>query len=40
MYILNIFSAMKEITIKELKDFIYENYYRQIIIIIIIIIIQ
>ena len=30
MYILNIFSAMKEITIKELKDFIYENYYRKL----------
>ena len=29
---------MKKITIKELKDFIYENYYRRIIIIIIIII--
>ena len=38
MYILNNSSAMKKITIKELKDFIYENYYRRIIIIIIIII--
>ena len=30
MYILNIVSATKKMTIKEPKDFIYENYYRQI----------
>ena len=30
MYILNILSAMKKMTIKELKNFIYENDYRQI----------
>ena len=29
MYILNIPSALKKITIKELKGFIFENYYRQ-----------
>ena len=27
MYILNILSAIKNITIKELKDFIFKNYY-------------
>ena len=30
MYILNILSATKKITIKEMKDFIFENYYRRI----------
>ena len=30
MYILNILSALKKITIKELRDFIFENYYRRI----------
>ena len=30
MYVLNIFSATKKIKIKELKDFIFENYYEQI----------
>ena len=30
MHILNIFSAIKKMTIKELKDFIYENYYRKL----------
>ena len=30
MYILNIVSAIKKIIIKNLKDFIYENYYRQV----------
>ena len=30
MYVLNIFSAIKKIKIKELKDFIFENYYEQI----------
>ena len=30
MYILNIHSAIKKMKIKELKDFIFENYYRQI----------
>ena len=29
MYILNITKAIKNMTIKELKDFIFENYYRQ-----------
>ena len=29
MCILNIFSAIKEMAIKELKDFIFENYYSQ-----------
>ena len=27
MYILNIFSAIKKVTIKELKDFTHKNYY-------------
>ena len=27
---MNIFSAIKKMTIKELKDFIFENYYRRI----------
>ena len=30
MYILNILSATEKMTIKELKDFISENYYRRI----------
>ena len=30
MYILNIANAIKKMTIKELKDLIFENYYRQI----------
>ena len=30
MYILNILSSIKKMTIKELKDFIFENYYRRI----------
>ena len=30
MYFLNIFSAIKRITVKEIKGFIYENYYRWI----------
>ena len=28
MYILNILSAIQKMTIKELKDLIFENYYR------------
>ena len=27
MYILNTFSAIEKMTIKEINDFIYENYY-------------
>ena len=30
MYILNILSAIRKMTIKELKYFIFENFYRQI----------
>ena len=30
MYILNIANAIKKMTIKELKDLIFESYYRQI----------
>ena len=30
MYILNIVSPIKKITINDLEDFISENYYRQI----------
>ena len=30
MYILNILSAIKKMTIKELRNFIFENYYREI----------
>ena len=30
MYILNILSAIKKTRIKELKDFIFKSYYRQI----------
>ena len=30
MYILNTLRAIKTIAIKELKDFIFENYYRRI----------
>ena len=30
MYKLTILSTLKQMTIKELKDFIYENYYRRI----------
>ena len=30
MYVLKIFSAIKKIKIKELKYFIFENYYEQI----------
>ena len=30
MYILNKFSVIKKMTIKELKDFIFRNCYRQI----------
>ena len=29
MYILNIISAIKQITVKELKDFIFENSYEK-----------
>ena len=29
MYILNIVSAIKKMTAKELKDFIFENYYQR-----------
>ena len=29
MYILEILNAIKKMTIKELRDVIYENYYRQ-----------
>ena len=31
MHKLNIISAIKKMTIKELRDFIYENYYRRIV---------
>ena len=27
MYIFNVLSAIKTMTVKELKDFIFENYY-------------
>ena len=30
MYFLNIFSDIKKMTIKKLKDLIYEKYYRRI----------
>ena len=30
MYILNIVSAIKKMTMKELRDFIFKNYYKQI----------
>ena len=30
MYILNIASLLKKMTVNELKDFVFENYYRQI----------
>ena len=30
MYILNIASAIKKMTVNELRDFIFENYYRRI----------
>ena len=30
MYILNITSAIRKITFNELKDFIFENYYKGI----------
>ena len=30
MYILNIVSAIKKMTIKEVKDLIYKNYYKQV----------
>ena len=30
MYILNILSAIKKMTVKELKDFIFKSYYRGI----------
>ena len=30
MYILNIFSTIKKTTIKEMKDYIFKNYYRRI----------
>ena len=30
MYMLNIVSAIKKMTIKELRDFNYENYYKEI----------
>ena len=30
MYILNIHSAIKKMTISELKDFIFENYCRRL----------
>ena len=30
MYILNIFRAMKKVTVNELRDLIFENYYKRI----------
>ena len=30
MYILNIASTIKKVTINELKDFIYEKYYKRV----------
>ena len=30
MYILNIANAIKKMSVNELRDFIFENYYRQI----------
>ena len=30
MYILNITKAMKKISVDEIKDFIFENYYKRI----------
>ena len=30
MYILNIASAIKTMTVSELRDFIFENYYKEI----------
>ena len=30
MYILNIARAMKKMPVKEIKEFIFENYYKQI----------
>ena len=30
MYILNIASAIKKMTVNELRDFMFENYYKQI----------
>ena len=30
MYILNITKAIKKMTVKELKDFIFENYHQRI----------
>ena len=30
MYILNIASAIKKMSVNELRDFIFENYYKQI----------
>ena len=30
MYILNIDSAMKKMTVNELRDFIFEDYYKRI----------
>ena len=30
MYILNIASAIKKMTFNELRDFIFENYYKRI----------
>ena len=30
MYILNIASLLKKMTVNELRDFVFENYYRQI----------
>ena len=30
MYILNIFSAINKITVKEFKDLMFEKYYRRI----------
>ena len=31
MYILNIASAMKKMSVKEIRDFIFENYYKRIV---------
>ena len=30
MYIINITSALKKMTVNELRDFIFENYYKRI----------
>ena len=31
MYILNIVTSIKEMTVNEVRDFIFENYYKQIV---------